>query len=170
MNLLNGTAATTGGNEVRDVLRGSPPLRREGRSAARATVVATWGSAPQPPGASMLVTDSGEAVGSVSGGCVEGALFVLGQQVLADGIARYEVFGVSDDSALAVGLTCGGVLEVFVERVDDRSWPELAGVAESVASGEPVAVATIVRGPHGIGRHLVVRAQRNGGLARHRTA
>ncbi len=122
-----------------------------------ATVVRTWRSAPRPAGASMLVSDAGEAVGSVSGGCVEGALYELGQEVLADGLPRYETYGVSDDDAYAVGLTCGGILEVFVERVDDATWPELAGVASSIAAEEPVAVATIVRGPHFVGRHLVVR-------------
>jgi len=88
---------------------------------------------------------------------VEGALYELGQEVLADGLPRYETYGVSDDDAYAVGLTCGGILEVFVERVDDATWPELAGVASSIAAEEPVAVATIVRGPHFVGRHLVVR-------------
>lgn len=122
-----------------------------------ATVVRTWRSAPRPAGASMLVSDEGEAVGSVSGGCVEGALFDLGQQVLADGSPQFETYGVSDDEAFAVGLTCGGILEVFVERVDANTWPELDGVHASVQREEPVAVATIVRGPHFVGRHLVVR-------------
>ena len=82
----------------------------------------------------MLVTDSGEAVGSVSGGCVEGALFDVGQEVLADGVSRFETYGVSDDDAFAVGLTCGGILEVFIERVDDSTWPELEGIATSIAA------------------------------------
>jgi xanthine dehydrogenase accessory factor len=128
-----------------------------------ATVVRTWKSAPRPAGASMLVTDTGEAVGSVSGGCVEGALYELGQEVLADGESRFETYGVSDDDAFAVGLTCGGILEVFVERVDNTTWPELDGIAASIAAGEPVAVATIVRGPHFVGRHLVVRPDRTEG-------
>jgi xanthine dehydrogenase accessory factor len=108
----------------------------------------------------MLVTDSGEAVGSVSGGCVEGALFEVGQEVLGDGAARFETYGVSDDDAFAVGLTCGGILEVFVERVDESTWPELEGIAASIAAQEPVAIATIVKGPHSVGRHLVVRPDR----------
>jgi xanthine dehydrogenase accessory factor len=102
-------------------------INHEGRSSAMATVVATWRSSPQAPGTSMLITDTAEAIGSVSGGCVEGALFVIGQEVLADGPPRYETFSVSDDSALSVGLDCGGVLEVFVERVDSQTWPELDG-------------------------------------------
>ena len=142
---------------MREVLSELTAIRDAGGMAAMATVVRTWRSAPRPAGASMLVSDGGEAVGSVSGGCVEGALFELGQEVLADGLPRYETYGVSDDDAYAVGLTCGGILEVFVERVDDDTWPELAGVARSIAAEEPVAVATIVRGPHHVGRHLVVR-------------
>ncbi len=142
---------------MREVLSELTAIRDAGGTAAMATVVRTWRSAPRPAGASMLVSDAGEAVGSVSGGCVEGALFELGQEVLADGLPRYETYGVSDDDAFAVGLTCGGILEVFVERVDDATWPELDGVARSIAAEEPVAVATIVRGPHFVGRHLVVR-------------
>lgn len=142
---------------MREVLSELTAIREAGGTAAMATVVRTWRSAPRPAGASMLVSDAGEAVGSVSGGCVEGALFELGQEVLADGLPRYETYGVSDDDAFAVGLTCGGILEVFVERVDDQTWPELDGVARSIAAEEPVAVATIVRGPHFVGRHLVVR-------------
>jgi xanthine dehydrogenase accessory factor len=105
----------------------------------------------------MLVTESGEAVGSVSGGCVEGALYELGTEVLGDHEPRFETYGVSDDDAFAVGLTCGGILEVFVEAVSARTWPELPGIAASVEADEPVATATIVRGPHSVGRHLVVR-------------
>ena len=146
---------------MREVLPELLAVRERGGRAAMATVVRTWRSAPRPAGASMLVTDEDEAVGSVSGGCVEGALFEVGQEVLADGLSRFETYGIGDDDAFAVGLTCGGILEVFVERVDDESWPELAGIAQSVAEEEPVAVATIVAGPHFVGRHLVVR---NGGL------
>jgi xanthine dehydrogenase accessory factor len=107
----------------------------------------------------MLVTDLDEAVGSVSGGCVEGALFDLGQEVLASGEPVLETYGVSDDDAFSVGLTCGGIMEIFVEKVDEASWPELPGIAASIAQEEPVAVATIVRGPHHVGKHLVVRPE-----------
>ena len=143
---------------MREVLDELIAARDRDGSVAMATVVRTWRSAPRPAGASMLVTQGGEAVGSVSGGCVEGALYDLGQETLADGVARLETYGVSDDDAFAVGLSCGGILEIFVERVDAQTWPELDGIARSIAAGEPVAVATIVRGPHDIGRHLVVRA------------
>lgn len=142
---------------MREVLTELAAIRKRGGTAAMATVVRTWRSAPRPAGASMLVSDTGDAVGSVSGGCVEGALFDLGQEVLVDGQPRYETYGVSDDEAFTVGLTCGGILEVFVERVDDQTWPELDGILRDVENDEPVAVATIVAGPHFVGRHLVVR-------------
>jgi len=142
---------------MREILPALLEVYQRGGAVAMATVVRTWRSAPRPAGASMLVTDTGEAVGSVSGGCVEGALFDLGQEVLASGQPVLETYGVSDDDAFAVGLTCGGILDIFVERVDSSSWPELPGIAASIAAEEPVAVAVIVRGPHSIGRHLVVR-------------
>ncbi|MEO6822877.1 MAG: XdhC/CoxI family protein [Candidatus Nanopelagicales bacterium] len=128
-----------------------------GESAAVATVVRTWRSAPRPAGAAMVVLPSGEAVGSVSGGCVEGALYEVGTQVLADGEPQYESYGVSDDDAFAVGLTCGGIIDVFVEQVSEATWPELRRLAADIASGEPVAVATVFRGEGPVGRHLVVR-------------
>jgi xanthine dehydrogenase accessory factor len=143
---------------VREVLPALMSAYERGEAAAMATVVRTWRSAPRPAGASMLVTQGGEAVGSVSGGCVEGALYELGTDVLGDGAPQYETYGVSDGDAFAVGLTCGGILEVFVERVSPESWPELPGIAASVEDDVPVAVATIVKGPHHVGRHLVVRA------------
>ncbi len=148
---------------MREVLTELLAVRARGGAAAMATVVRTWRSAPRPAGASMLVTDADEAVGSVSGGCVEGALFDLGQEVLADGQPRFETYGVSDDDAFAVGLTCGGILEVFVERVDGDSWPELAGIRSSIDAEEPVAVATVVAGADHVGRHLVVRKDRSEG-------
>ena len=142
---------------MREVLDALLAARRAGEPVAMATVVRTWRSAPRPAGAAMLVTAGGEAIGSVSGGCVEGALYETGQHVLAEGAPRFEVFGVSDDDAFAVGLSCGGILETFIERVDDQTWPELEVVAEEIASARPVAVATVVRGPAAlIGRHLVL--------------
>ena len=124
--------------------------------AAMATVVRTWRSAPRPAGASMLVTAEGEAVGSVSGGCVEGALFDIGTDILASADAQLHNFGVSDDDAFSVGLTCGGLLDVFVEVVNPDTWPELPLLAERINSEQPIAVATIVQGSEFIGRHLVI--------------
>ncbi len=144
---------------MREILPALIEAYERGSAVAMATVVRTWRSAPRPAGASMLVTDAGEAVGSVSGGCVEGALFDLGLEVLQSGNPVLETYGISDDDAFAVGLTCGGILDVFVERVDRQTWPELPGIAASIAAEEPVAVAVVVRGPEVLGRHLVVRPE-----------
>ena len=144
---------------MREVLSELIAIRDAGGTAAMATVVRTWRSAPRPAGASMLVSDAGEAVGSVSGGCVEGALFELGQEVLADGQPRYETYGVSDDDAFAVGLTCGGILDVYVEKVSPDTFPELGGIADDIEAGRPVAVATVVEhpDPSRVGGRVVVR-------------
>ncbi len=102
---------------MRDVMTRLLQWWEAGESVAVGTVVATFRSAPRPPGAAMLVGPDGEAVGSVSGGCVEGAVYELGQEVVASGTPVLQRYGVSDDDAFAVGLTCGGILDVFVERV-----------------------------------------------------
>jgi xanthine dehydrogenase accessory factor len=150
---------------MRDVLAALAAARARGGRAALATVVRTWQSAPRPPGAALVVTDTGEVAGSVSGGCVEGAVVTLGQEVIEDGRPRLETYGVSDDQAFAVGLTCGGIVEVLVERVDDATWPHLDGVVDRVRRDEPVAIATVVRGEGSVGRHLVVHADgTDGGL------
>jgi len=96
------------------------------------TVVATFRSAPREPGSAMLVATDGEVSGSVSGGCVEGAVYELATQVIEDGQPVLQRYGVSDDDAFAVGLTCGGILDVYVEAIDQQSFPELADVVESV--------------------------------------
>ncbi len=146
---------------MREVL---PELMRwwhDGKTVGVGTVVATFRSAPRPPGASMLVGPSGEAVGSVSGGCVEGAVYELGQSVASSGQPLLRRYGVSDDDAFAVGLTCGGILDVYVEKVDRQTFPELGAIAEDVEAGRPVAVATVVEHPDParVGRRLVVRPE-----------
>jgi xanthine dehydrogenase accessory factor len=145
------------GGTVREVVPDLVAALDRGEPAAVATVVRTWRSAPRPPGAAMVVLAGGEAVGSVSGGCVEGALYEVGGQVLADGQPQYQSYGVSDDDAFAVGLTCGGIIDVFVEPVSEATWPELRRLAADIEAGEPVAVATVFRGEGPVGRHLVVR-------------
>ncbi|MDQ3762306.1 MAG: XdhC family protein [Actinomycetota bacterium] len=132
---------------MREVLEELIAEWRQGKSTAVGTVVSTYRSAPRPAGASMLVTSDERAVGSVSGGCVEGAVFEVGQQVLGDNTPVLQRYGVSDDDAFTVGLTCGGIIDVFVEKVDPVSFPELDEVAASVAKKEPVAVATVVAHP-----------------------
>src|SRR3954447_15799149 len=158
---------------MREVLPELMKWWRDGRTTGVGTVIATFRSAPRPPGASMLVGPSGEAVGSVSGGCVEGAVYELAQEVVSTGAPVLHRYGVSDDDAFAVGLTCGGILDVYVEKVDQDTFPELGAIAEDVEAGRPVAVATVVEHPDParVGRRLVIRpgagtdrGQRSGSL------
>jgi xanthine dehydrogenase accessory factor len=146
---------------VREVMDELLTWWREGKSVGVGTVVATWRSAPRPAGASMLVGPGGEAVGSVSGGCVEGAVYETAQQVVADGAPSLERYGVSDDDAFAVGLTCGGIMDVFVERIDRDRFPQLEQVAADIDEGRPVAVCTVIEHPDGeiVGRRIVVRPE-----------
>ncbi|MFG2906842.1 XdhC family protein [Kitasatospora sp. NPDC048286] len=130
-----------------------------GRSFAVATVVGVSGSAPRDPGAALAVDADGEAVGSVSGGCVEGAVYELCQAAIASGRPALERFGYSDEDAFAVGLTCGGVLDVFVQPVVPGADTGLdAGIAH-VAAGTPVTLVRVIAGPDGlVGATLAVTA------------
>ncbi|MEU8505392.1 XdhC/CoxI family protein [Streptomyces brevispora] len=126
---------------------------------ALATVVSVRGSAPRAPGAAMAVTADGAVAGSVSGGCVEGAVYEVAGEVLATGSPQLQSYGISDDEAFGVGLTCGGTIEVLVAPFAaeaDRAW--LRGVTDSIVRGEPVAVATVLPGAAAAGARLVVRA------------
>lgn len=114
----------------------------DGAPFALATVVATWSSAPRGPGARMLVRTDGTAVGSLTGGCVEADVHARALEVLDGGSAQLVRYGVSDDDAGAVGLTCGGTVDVFVQRVDDVG--ALRVFSRSVGDGVPVALATVV--------------------------
>jgi xanthine dehydrogenase accessory factor len=89
-----------------------------GKKVALATVIATEHSSPRDPGAALAVNDDGEVTGSVSGGCVESSVVVVAMEVLETGVPRRISFGIADDDAFAVGLTCGGTIHLFVERVD----------------------------------------------------
>ncbi|WP_037604639.1 XdhC family protein [Streptacidiphilus rugosus] len=118
-----------------------------GRPFAVATVVSVSGSAPRDPGAALAVDADGEAVGSVSGGCVEGAVYELCQDALASGEPVLQRFGYSDEDAFAVGLTCGGIIDVFVQPVRPGVCEGMdAGVAY-VQSGTPVALVRCISGP-----------------------
>ncbi|WP_244219238.1 XdhC family protein [Micromonospora arida] len=117
---------------------------RDGEPTALATVVATWHSAPQPPGAAMVVTTDGTVIGSVSGGCVEADLYERARRVLDTGQPELCRYGISDDDAYTVGLTCGGLLDVFVERVDASALAALDAVAAARRSGHPAAIVTCV--------------------------
>ncbi|WP_307082618.1 XdhC family protein [Streptomyces canus] len=121
---------------------------REARPFALATVVAVRGSAPLPVGTSVAVGDEGDAVGSISGGCVEGAVYELCRQVLHDrGAPQRASFSYSDDDAFAVGLTCGGELDVLVQRIDPTARPHLVDALTEVVHSRPAAVAQVVDGP-----------------------
>lgn len=100
-----------------DVLRVAADWRRAGRGVALATVIETWGSAPRPVGSHLAIDEEGNFLGSVSGGCVEGAVVAEAAEVIADGRARLLEFGVADATAWQVGLSCGGRIAVYVEKV-----------------------------------------------------
>ena len=144
---------------MRDVLAELLESWGAGDTAGMATVVQAIRSAPRPPGASMLVVADGTVSGSVSGGCVEGAVYELAQEVVAEGTPVLQRYGFSDDEAFAVGLTCGGIIDVFVEPVSQKSFPALPDVAADIREGKPVAVATVIEHPDAgwLGRRLVVR-------------
>ncbi|MCZ4608152.1 XdhC family protein, partial [Streptomyces sp. Lzd4kr] len=110
----------------------------QGRDFAVATVVAVGGSAPRQPGAALAVDADGTAIGSVSGGCVEGAVYELCRQALQDGETVLERFGYSDEDAFAVGLTCGGIIDILVTpvRAQDPARPVLAAALAGRRRGE----------------------------------
>jgi xanthine dehydrogenase accessory factor len=138
---------------VREVLGELLRHWTSGATAGLAVVTATWASAPRQPGAAMLVGPDGEVTGSVSGGCVEGAVYELCREVAATGEGRTVRYGVSDDDAFSVGLTCGGVIELVVLPVSATTLPELPRLVAAVEAGVPVAWATRLDRP---GRHLVL--------------
>ncbi len=101
-----------------DILAAAESWRRDGRAVALATVIETWGSAPRPVGSHLVVDGDGNFLGSVSGGCVEGAVITEAIEVIEAGAPRVLEFGVADETAWRAGLSCGGRIRVFVERVD----------------------------------------------------
>ncbi len=103
---------------MKEIMEDIERWRRDGRTIAIARVVDIEGSGPRLPGAAMAVADSGEVAGSVSGGCVEGAVVTEALEILATGDRRLVTFGYSDDEAFAVGLTCGGTIHLFIEPLD----------------------------------------------------
>src|SRR3978361_130239 len=101
-----------------DILKAAEDWRREGRGVALATVVETWGSAPRPVGSNLIIDDQGNFLGSVSGGCVEGAVAAERRDVTPTGRPRTIEFGVADETAWKVGLSCGGTIRVYLEKVE----------------------------------------------------
>ncbi len=147
---------------MRDILEKITPWWETGQTFGLATVTNTYRSAPRDPGAALAVSAGGEVIGSVSGGCVEGAVYQLSTDVAESGIPVLETYGVSDDDAFAVGLTCGGIIDIFVEPVNKDSFPELGEILAAVRRGEPVAVATVISGPGQIGARRVIWARTDG--------
>ncbi|ANZ36644.1 XshC-Cox1 family protein [Lentzea guizhouensis] len=145
---------------MRDVLFDLADRVANGETVGVGTVVATFSSAPRPAGAAMLVTGDGQAIGSVSGGCVEGAVYDLAQTTGEPVLQRY---GVSDDDAFAVGLTCGGIIDIYVEKINAETFPQLGEVVETVRAEEPVAIATVIEHPDRIGQRMVVWPDRRAG-------
>ena len=143
---------------MRDILGKIAKWWEAGEAFGLATVVRTYRSAPRDPGAALAVSAAGdhEVTGSVSGGCVEGAVYELSLEVCQTGAPVLETYGVSDDDAFAVGLTCGGIIDMFVERIDRAGFPELGEIAAAVGRGEPVAVATVIAGPGRTGARRVI--------------
>ncbi|MDJ0397557.1 XdhC family protein [Rhodococcus rhodochrous] len=153
---------------MREILDELDRRYRGGEAVAVGTVVSTFRSAPRGPGASMLVAQDGTVTGSVSGGCVEGDVYELGRSVIDSGQPVLQRYGVSDDDAFSVGLTCGGIIDVFVERIDAASFPAFTDLLDSVRAGEPVALATVTAHPDPAvrGRRMVVwRDRADGQLA-----
>lgn len=103
--------------ETRDPLDIAEAWKGEGRNIALATVIETWGSAPRPVGSHLVIDADGNFEGSVSGGCVEGAVIAEAADVIASGAPRMLEFGVADETAWRVGLSCGGRIAVYVERI-----------------------------------------------------
>lgn len=124
--------------ELIDRVRGGPVVL--------ARVVGVTGAGPRAAGASMVVTGDGEVIGSLSGGCVEAAVVESAAMVLRDGVAVLERFGIADPDGMAIGLTCGGEMEVFLERVDEHRLALLETLAREIAACRPVAVLTSLAG------------------------
>lgn len=138
---------------MRDILQSLEQWREEGKSLCLATVVKVYGSAPRPLGAKMVVSSDGEMAGSVSGGCLEGTVVEEARKVLKTGVPRLLNFGITDEQAWAVGLSCGGEIEVFVEPLSEKPW--LAELVRCLKEERTVALATAIAGPR-LGEKLLI--------------
>ncbi|GLP79341.1 XdhC family protein [Mycobacterium antarcticum] len=147
---------------MRDVLDELLSVWRAGGTAGLATVVRTMKSAPRAPGAAMVVSPDGTVAGSVSGGCVEAAVYDLAGEVVATGRPQLQRYGITDDDAFAVGLTCGGIIDIFAEPLSRSTFPQLDAIADDIASHRPTAVATVISHPdvEWVGRRLVIGESR----------
>src|SRR5687767_15286358 len=139
---------------MRDILPDLDNWRTENEKIALATVVQTWGSSPRRAGAKMALTPDGKITGSVSGGCVESAVFEAGLEVLKTHRPQLLHFGVADETAWEVGLACGGSIDIFVKPLDEGFFNALRSVLVEERSA---ALVTVIRGTDGLlGRELLV--------------
>jgi xanthine dehydrogenase accessory factor len=140
---------------MRDILPDLDRWSAENKPIALATVIQTWGSSPRRPGAKMAITPDGKITGSVSGGCVEGAVFDAGVEVLKTNRPQLLHFGVTDETAWEVGLACGGSIDVFVQPLAPEIFKRLRSV---IAEERPAVNVSVVRGPDELlGRELLLR-------------
>jgi xanthine dehydrogenase accessory factor len=144
---------------MRDILPDLDKWRPEGQSIALATVIQTWGSSPRRAGAKMALTPDGKITGSVSGGCVEGAVFEAGVEVLKSNCPQLLHFGVADETAWEVGLACGGSIDIFVKPLDTEFFDALRAVW---VAEQPAVAISVVRGPEELfGCEMLVREDGN---------
>ena len=144
---------------MRDILPDLDRWREDDQSIALATVIQTWGSSPRRAGAKMALTPDGKITGSVSGGCVEGAVFEAGVEVLKTKQPQLLHFGVADETAWEVGLACGGSIDIFVKPLDLRFFAAMRSV---LLEERPAVIVTVVRGDAGVlGREMLMREDGN---------
>jgi len=145
---------------MREILPALIEAANHGTQVALATVVRTSGSAPRPPGTALFISRGGEVSGSISGGCVEAAVFEEAMDAMSSGTQRLRRFGFTDADAIAVGLTCGGIIEVFVELLSQQDVDLYRAVLADIKADRTVAIATIISHPDKecVGRKLVVRS------------
>jgi xanthine dehydrogenase accessory factor len=142
---------------MRDILPEIDTWRAENKAIALATVVQTWGSSPRRAGAKMALTPDGNITGSVSGGCVEGAVFDIGIDVLKSDRPQLLHFGVADETAWEVGLACGGSIDIFVKPLDMEIFSPLRA---TLVDEKSAVLVTVIRGPDEIlGREMLVREE-----------
>lgn len=131
---------------MRDVIDKLDLWREQGETIAIATVIETWGSAPRPPGSKLAVSERGGIAGSVSAGCVEGAVILEAREVMRRGVSKQLEYGVADETAWGVGLACGGTIKIFVEPgfALDNLYP---AIKHHLAGNIPFVMVSVLRGP-----------------------
>jgi len=150
---------------MREIINELLPSFNSGKPFVLATVTRTWNSAPRPVGAAMALLDSGEVIGSVSGGCVEGAIHEVSLEVMKTRQSQSVTYGVSDDNAYSVGLTCGGTIEIFIQYIDSATFPEFADIASFIEKEKAFALATLIHAEGGIGARIILtKSDANGTL------